>query len=175
MTSKPPTHDDLRRLLAAATPGPWEFNENAKCDTRWVSEAAKGGSLVCDVDETDVPPEQQRHTAALIVAAVNALPGLLDELGCSIEGCKERGAFCAEHADYDLSGTEERDALKESLRTMAQRYSEVSAEVERLRRREIWRCPECGRDLLFHNRMEHVTHCQDGCSYRLDGKPVGAL
>lgn len=60
--------DELRRLLEAATPGPWDL-----AGTDGMGFAVHRGehetvALYCDRDD-----------AALIAAAVNALPGLLDE------------------------------------------------------------------------------------------------
>lgn len=63
--------DDLRVLIAAATPGPWQMDDE---------------STVCANNEVIAVPcgvfgrDQQDADMALIIAAVNALPGLLDRL-----------------------------------------------------------------------------------------------
>ena len=66
---------ELRRLLDAATPGPW-WQEWVEGDEWYAVYGQPTGDLVCpevctagDADDTN-----------LLVAAVNALPGLLDAL-----------------------------------------------------------------------------------------------
>jgi hypothetical protein len=74
--------DELRQLLADATPGPWEqapWFTNTILPKRWIDGDQLG------VDPNDRGPFSTVHAhsaadAALIVAAVNALPSLLDEL-----------------------------------------------------------------------------------------------
>lgn len=70
---------ELRRLLAAATPGPW----TAHAPTATVNAAAYSGWLAIVHGGPD--------DAALIAAAVNALPGLLDRL--SPENARVREAL----------------------------------------------------------------------------------
>ena len=65
------TTADLRRLLADATPGPW-VHPDPSWDSVWVTTDR------CIYASHDAP--EARFDAALIVAAVNALPGLLDRL-----------------------------------------------------------------------------------------------
>jgi hypothetical protein len=63
----------LRRMLERATPGEWKYRDNLWQGT-WAIDGLAGfdgnGSVLLD----------SLHDAALIVAARNALPGLLDEL-----------------------------------------------------------------------------------------------
>jgi len=72
--------DDLRVLIAAATPGPWQMDDE---------------STVCANNEVIAVPcgvfgrDQQDADMALIVAAVNALPGLLDRLAAVEKQCEE--------------------------------------------------------------------------------------
>jgi hypothetical protein len=63
------TSDELRRLLAEATPGPWRYPVSGaiSCPPRPIT----GANVVADWNGTS-------EDAALIVAAVKALPGLLD-------------------------------------------------------------------------------------------------
>lgn len=63
--------DALRKALAAATPGPWE-HDGGWTVTAPSPEGWEGPYMVTMTD-------QCRADAALIVAAVNALPDLLDE------------------------------------------------------------------------------------------------
>jgi hypothetical protein len=62
----------LRELLAKATPRPWASTEN----DFYIS-----GDMDADNSSAIVAVELERPDAALIVAAVNALPSLLDALG----------------------------------------------------------------------------------------------
>ena len=57
---------ELRRLAEAATPGPWA----ARYGVSWEARVCATTGSLADVDST--------ANAELIVAAVNALPGLLD-------------------------------------------------------------------------------------------------
>ena len=61
------TTEELRRLLSEATPGPWHINKDSLED------------LVCSPSGTLIAETQLRipDDAALIAAAVNALPALL--------------------------------------------------------------------------------------------------
>jgi hypothetical protein len=61
------TTEELRRLLDAATPGPWHIHKDNLED------------LVCSPSGTLIAETQLRipEDAALIIAAVNALPALL--------------------------------------------------------------------------------------------------
>ena len=61
----------LRKLLAKATPGPWGNN----CHGTFWSEGERDEGNVLYLGATMTP-----NNAALIVAAVNSLPELLDEL-----------------------------------------------------------------------------------------------
>lgn len=86
---------ELRELLARATPGPWEVS-GACCGehgTETVSiyhtDTSKGFRHIHEVVETGCACGDEAVTpdnAALIVAAVNALPGLLDELAILTTG-----------------------------------------------------------------------------------------
>ena len=62
-------HAELRRLLDEATPGPWEYLSIGPDDSYRVVAKAWGVAAACDYKD-----------ARLIVAAVNAIPALLDEL-----------------------------------------------------------------------------------------------
>jgi hypothetical protein len=65
--------DDIKRLLAEATPGPWALH-NETC----VSSGDTMTAQTCD-DEPENTPQAEQN-AALIVAAVNALPDILADL-----------------------------------------------------------------------------------------------
>jgi hypothetical protein len=81
---------ELRRLLAEATPGPWEaFDEDGKAGVAApavTKQFIEGPSCYADIAALEDWFDSSRSrevtlaNAALIVAAVNALPGLLDEV-----------------------------------------------------------------------------------------------
>lgn len=83
---------ELRRLLEAATPGPWTERGRDVDHDKFVADG-KNPADVCGLGcEVEGPPEAwhrgqfERHAdAALIVAAVNALPSLLDALDAADE------------------------------------------------------------------------------------------
>lgn len=97
-----PTYAELRRLLAEATPGPWEGYTTACCaDAGWV-DGPHGP--VCPVH---IAPKMT-HTlnaedAALIAAMRNALPALLTEAEA---GRKLRGRMDSIHAGHVWSSRE---------------------------------------------------------------------
>lgn len=70
--------EELRQLREAGTPGPWRY------DGGWPTIRAEAstyyGEFIAEVHKSNHGPEpaQDRPNAALIVAAVNALPALLD-------------------------------------------------------------------------------------------------
>lgn len=75
--------DELRELLAKATPGPWVKRSHDGYMPDWcgivepVEVAGADGHVVAN-NETYYPAEISLENAALIVAAINALPELLD-------------------------------------------------------------------------------------------------
>jgi hypothetical protein len=90
----------LRDMLAAATKGPWELTERhdyyeilgPRDRADWY-----GRKGVWAVAYADTDREDQEANAALIVAAVNAMPGLLDE----VEGLRAAlRAMVDEKCDY---------------------------------------------------------------------------
>jgi len=75
--------DELKRLLAEATPGPWE--------------ARRGDyTLGCVTNAADAPifSYTRPEDAALIAAAVNALPGLIGHLETAVEQIREYQETC---------------------------------------------------------------------------------
>tara|TARA_Y100001951_G_scaffold88698_2_gene80459 strand:+ start:2835 stop:3218 length:384 start_codon:yes stop_codon:yes gene_type:complete len=91
---------ELRKLLEAATPGPW-----FTLDPPWLPGGAETSILaespdphvarfICDfdlcmMDDDDRKSENPDADAALIVAAVNALPDLLDRLEKAEQALRE--------------------------------------------------------------------------------------
>jgi hypothetical protein len=87
MTTTPETIAELRRLLAEATPGPWQahadMSSSGKHRRSWL--AAEGKPRVADTASVNLHRPhhlypQDSLNAALIAAAVNALPSLLSDL-----------------------------------------------------------------------------------------------
>lgn len=72
---------ELRRLLGEATPGPWAISEIGSgfeiesSDGLFVAQAFQTKPIRSAIDH-----QERRANAALIVAAVNALPALLERL-----------------------------------------------------------------------------------------------
>jgi hypothetical protein len=93
------TRTELRRLLAEAAPGPWEA----------IARVDEGDWLVL----TDEDPRgwrndlstMQEQDARLVAGAVNALPGLLDELDAADE-----------HARSEVTETRQAQARRRALR-----------------------------------------------------------
>ena len=77
------TLDELQRLLKAGTPGPWEKGDGKRGELNLVYCDDALGSALFGVEEavtTYEGMERWEANAALIVAAINALPGLLAKL-----------------------------------------------------------------------------------------------
>jgi hypothetical protein len=73
----------LREKLAAATKGPWSIGESSFFNSPdWAPINGEGWTSLAEVvvGMEGEPHEEGLANAALIVAAVNALPGLLDEV-----------------------------------------------------------------------------------------------
>ena len=86
------TTDQLRALLAEATPGPWTESGRDVDHDRFVAEGKNPGDVAGLGCEIEGPPDGwlrgqfHRHAdAALIVAAVNALPALFDVVEAAAE------------------------------------------------------------------------------------------
>jgi hypothetical protein len=67
--------DQLDALRAAATPGEWRHEHNDYGDEWWFGGETQGGEEV--INDQIVTGADHSADAALIVAAVNALPGLV--------------------------------------------------------------------------------------------------
>lgn len=67
--------DDLKKLMEEATPGPWEVEENH--GTRRIFAEGHPWALVSCCDKLVRPEAESKANAALIAAAVNAVPELL--------------------------------------------------------------------------------------------------
>lgn len=103
MTEKP-SIEDLRELLAKATPGPWK----AELARTLVHIAGAGPVCSISVSPPRVPEKHIRNetvrtagaNAALIVAAVNALPALLDRLTTAERERDEARAALEERREF---------------------------------------------------------------------------
>jgi hypothetical protein len=96
--------DDIKRLLAEATPGPWALH-NETC----VSSGDTMTAQTCD-DEPENTPQAEQN-AALIVAVVNSLPDLLADIELLREALQ---AVSQKHPGYGGSGEIARKALAET-------------------------------------------------------------
>jgi NADPH-dependent ferric siderophore reductase len=79
--------EDLKKLLAAATPGPWYVGHNELGDAQGPMSIWPDANMIGAIIARCGPQqpwqgwyEQPAHDAALIVAAINALPELLDRV-----------------------------------------------------------------------------------------------
>ena len=68
-------NDELEKLLAEATSGPWFTFANGHCVGGTPTDGSAGGIAMCSMAART--PEEVQANAALICAAVNALPELL--------------------------------------------------------------------------------------------------
>jgi hypothetical protein len=99
------TLEELERLLKAGTPGPWETWEREARSNCW--EIGTPEDHVADLfycreeDHAYIPWDEARASsnAALIVAAINALPGLL-ESARRVEEMRAALAFYADPANH---------------------------------------------------------------------------
>ena len=93
MSDLPPERrEELRRLLDAATPGPWEVSRHASPSWVWGAD----GTPVGDED------------AEFVVAAVNALPSLLDALNARDAALTEAVTWMrdiARELNYEATGS----------------------------------------------------------------------
>ena len=125
--------DDIKRLLAEATPGPWALH-NETC----VSSGDTMTAQTCD-DEPENTPQAEQN-AALIVAAVNALPDLLADLdevirdrnewADSTRGANQRMREAEERVKLLLCDLEaaQRRLVREAV--MATRYANEAGALE---------------------------------------------
>jgi hypothetical protein len=79
------TLDELERLLKAGTPGPWHVGHNELGDAQGPMSIWPDANMIGAIIARCGPQqpwqgwyEQPAHDAALIVAAINALPGLIE-------------------------------------------------------------------------------------------------
>jgi hypothetical protein len=70
----------LRELLAKATPGPWVVDEDNREGYKWNNHIVNNEGRIAFMAHKPGDNEQWEAAAHLIVAAVNALPALLDEV-----------------------------------------------------------------------------------------------
>ena len=105
MTTTPETVEELKRLLAEATPGPWSVRGLS------VEAVANGGMMgtICQKwDSHTIPDATQDKNMELIVAAFNALPSLLDDIELLRESLQ---AISQKHQGYGGTGDIARKAL----------------------------------------------------------------
>ena len=105
MTTTPEKIDQLRRLLAEATPGPWYRTGPLDEDETGVAGGVRMGLLSePDGDEakqTDLIDDPKESDYDLIVAAVNALPSMLTDIELLREALK---AVSQKHPGYGGTG-----------------------------------------------------------------------
>lgn len=91
---------ELKRLMEEATPGPWFTFANGHCVGGTPTDGSAGGVAMCSMAART--PQEVQANAALVVAAVNALPALLarvEELERALKAiAKEQSATTATEA-----------------------------------------------------------------------------
>jgi len=109
--------EDLKKLLAAATPGPWYVGHNKLGDDQGPMSIWPDVNMVGALIARCGPQqpwqgwyEQPTHDAALIVAAVNALPELLAKL--------ERYDDALDEIATLLAHVDQLDAERKALRAL---------------------------------------------------------
>lgn len=132
-------HDELRRLLAAATPGPWRVGEEVdgvragRMTTVRAPHGPVGTRRVVTVDQTREHHESAKANVALIVAAVNALPKLLDDAATTRRLVTElRAAMVTFQEVYDAMLLASQEAAYEQGRADALEDTLWSARLRRL-------------------------------------------
>jgi len=114
--------DNLRALLAKATPGP--LGPSGRAILMPSGDMLAMLNLAMDVDECHA-------NVALIVAAVNALPGLLDELDALRAVVRAADAMRADAYQVDVSHKDEDDFRWEDRPTaIALAYDDARAAVK---------------------------------------------
>jgi hypothetical protein len=121
MTTTPEKIAELKRLMAEATPGPWQKRPYVG-DSDWCISICAGpediafdrtkADWICDVEDGDCNPLDTTPAvvanAGLICTAVNALPSLLTDIEMLREALQ---AISLKHPGYGGSGDIARKAL----------------------------------------------------------------
>lgn len=109
----------LAALIDKATPGPWRVDcvgEDEEMVMRTIhGKPSAGGSEVCIVTTGSYDDATEAKNAALIVAAVNALPALLDELAAArrdAEDIRRAGEILADAPGLPLELLDEKELSK---------------------------------------------------------------
>ena len=105
MTTTPEKIAELKRLLAEATPGPWEHirTGNGQRDRSFLRRDWTGGEYVCEAGG-----DRNLNDLPLIAAAFNALPSMLTDIEMLRDALK---AVSQKHPGYGGTGDIARKAL----------------------------------------------------------------
>jgi hypothetical protein len=161
----PPDEKQLRELLAKGTPIPWD----GRCasiygaDSNIVAEPAPYGSFGRD---------HWFENLALIVAAVNALPSLLDELAALRKQVEAQGAKL-----QAFERLVDRVALSSSLRVtnLGKAMMEILNGTDKELGAAQQKCPRCGGEASSrggHGEWCPNTACKWGWDTEMDGSPL---
>lgn len=136
MSAPEPTDlDELERLEAAATPGPWEVEGFGWTDTEtgdgedWVTIRQAGSTnAIMDSLIHDQNQDQVERNFALIAAARNALPDLIRRVReAEAERDRLRAQVVKVVAGWRKSAAEDRDAESRTLRSVCDYLEAVLA------------------------------------------------
>lgn len=183
----------LRELLARATPGPWQLQDG--CSWRRIGTAGRDGNVLCpstysrDDNHPDLTAGKGEDLYAnlrLIVAAVNALPTLLDTLTNSAglnedhnpDGFRHASPEVeskireAVHAYFDgetsplqVSEKTDKSKISDDLSTTPPSDGPGTYWLEEVLRRNGTECPTCGalgRLGIIEDRAKAATPPSDG-------------
>jgi hypothetical protein len=166
--NEPIDTDDLRRLLAAATPGEWEVSYGVKVGVPGTQDVPVAILRCGSTAMAEFRGSGQGENAELAVAAVNALPALLARLRAAEAGWSDSGAALADSllerarlAEAHIAAlTEARNGLVRELRAVDERFvaleTAVREVIDDLRNGDTTNCPTCGAMLVY---QEHGRGC----------------
>ena len=91
--------DEARKALEGVTPGTWE--EVTPADGLWPPRVFSGSTVICMVDNSDMPHEEKMYNARFIAWAREGVPALLAEIAAKdaeIARLREAMAHTADQA-----------------------------------------------------------------------------
>ena len=158
MTAPLPAHlDELREALANATPGPWRVTSKGWIDAGDYDVVTEPGDVdcmpYCYGGTSTIAGDNLAADAALIVAAVNALPSLLSLV-------REQASDLAHARSAGESYRRQRDALRVTMRAQADVIEAVRRLLDVLDRINVGYVPLALRDSIADVRALLPDHGQ---------------
>jgi hypothetical protein len=97
--------EELERLLRAGTPGKWHAIKNTCFWELWVDDDSIGDLCASDIESHPLPHGDGLSNAALICAAINALP----ELVARVRALEDALKNCADELEDELRNRHQPD------------------------------------------------------------------